>query len=307
MISTSPYRTPIRPRSQSTRNHRLTRLGVVALTLAAVAVSACSTDHDANASALSGVCAKVETHDGLPTCTALYPASPALRLPPAIGEWQYGAVTRDGKALAVSPTRSYQLSDRLSGQISSDTKYATTIYRAKVSGNTVTSLEPAMTVPDNLVLENTFANKIMVGQISLRQPDGSYGEATTPVALRVASAANDGKIEARILNTDHGATVNGQCVPRLPAGTSDPLQGEFTPSVELERTPSMHAPLDDEMVLAWSDSVTNMGSEFFPSVATLYGADDLGQTWTSMPHATPTSGPTLIVKLAAADQGTTDC
>ena len=73
----------------------------------------------------------------------------------------------------------------------------------------------------------------------------------------------------------------------------------------LERVPSMHVPYDDEMIVAWNDSSSGMGSAFFPSVATVLGHDPLGNTWDVVQHGTPNSGPALTLHLA--DGPTTPC
>ena len=304
MTTRTATRTADPHRRHSSRQRRWTHLGVGASLLLAVTLSACADKHEPDPNALSGACDTVELRNDTPTCVALYPSAPALRLPASTEGWHYGAVTRGGDSFAVTPTRSYPLSEQLRDRIGSDTDYARTVYRARIDGDRVSSLEPAMTVPENLILDNAFADMTMTGQISLREPDGSYGEAMVPVALRVGASAGAESITAHIVNTTHGASIDGQCIPPLPTDSSNPLQGDYTADIELERRPSMHTAFDDEMVLAWNDSVSNMGTEFFPSVATLYGADDLGQTWTSTPHANPTSGPTLIVTRTAGQTAT---
>ena len=73
--------------------------------------------------------------------------------------------------------------------------------------------------------------------------------------------------------------------------------------MELQRYPSMHSPFDDEMLLKWSDDVSNMGRELFPSVATLLGLEPLEQAWETSLHGNPTAGPAVVLSVVEGGGG----
>ncbi len=70
------------------------------------------------------------------------------------------------------------------------------------------------------------------------------------------------------------------------------------------RVPGMHAMFDDEMVIVWNESTSNMGSGYYPSVATLLGGDPMAKEWTTIIHGTPTVGPAVNVHLVRGGGGT---
>jgi hypothetical protein len=60
----------------------------------------------------------------------------------------------------------------------------------------------------------------------------------------------------------------------------------------------MHAPFQDALVFAWSRDSSGMGSELYPSVATLFGRDALGRRWRIVQHGAPSAGPALSLSFA---------
>jgi hypothetical protein len=70
------------------------------------------------------------------------------------------------------------------------------------------------------------------------------------------------------------------------------------------RFPGMHVVFDDEMLIVWNESVSNMGSGYYPSVATLLGGDPMDKKWTTLIHGTPNTGPAVDVHLVTRGGGT---
>jgi len=188
-----------------------------------------------------------------------------------------------------------------------DTRYATTVYQAKVSNGVATSLRPLLRVSDDAILTHTFGGKTLIGVISSRMTDGSYDvDPKLPIAFRLDASARDKVLHGSIVNAIRPVRVGGgACIAKLPDTSANPLVDEFGRNVTIARVPSMHVPYDDELVLEWNGSSSGMGSDFYPSVATVMGNDPLARAWQVSQHGTPTSGPSL--KLALTDGPITTC
>ena len=98
--------------------------------------------------------------------------------------------------------------------------------------------------------------------------------------------------------------ADGSCLVSLSDdGERNPLRGSFTAEVSLERDPSMHAIFDDEILLVWDGSTSNMGAAFYPSVATVLGGDPFDAEWQTVIHGTPTAGPAVTLHLVDGGGG----
>ena len=64
----------------------------------------------------------------------------------------------------------------------------------------------------------------------------------------------------------------------------------------------MHGGFNDEMVLLWKES-SNMGVQFYPSVATLLGGDPLEKRWSTTLHGNPAVGPAVNLHLVTGGGG----
>lgn len=259
---------------------------------------------------LSHACAHLDTSGTVPTCTELFDGPVGLRLPSGTREHPYGAqghrtdafITPDGMKIPIKRAP-------LTIGARTDTRYANTVYRAKVSGGKVTSLTPILRVSENAILNHVFGFKLLVGQISQRNPDGTYNlDRMIPVVIGLDAEARHHALPGRIKNATEAVRLpGGRCVAPLARSSADPLIDGFTSKISLVRVPSMHVPFDDEMVLQWSESSSGMGGEFYPSVATVMGHDALGKTWQVTQHGTPDSGPALKLRLVDGRTSTGNC
>ncbi|MDR6573564.1 MULTISPECIES: hypothetical protein [unclassified Curtobacterium] len=248
---------------------------------------------------LSKACASIAKVDGKLACTAAYTTGKALRLPTSGAV--VGAVGRDGKAFLSADGKKLSMNSAVSKQISEKNAYATTVYEADVVGSTVTGVRAVLSIPNSVILSSVFGGKILAGTISPYRGSGlGYDEHDTlPVAIQFEKHTDGDTLTGTIVNANHATRfANGTCMPALSTyGAENPLRGGFTPHVSIDRQPSMHAAFDDELELAWASSSSGMGHEFFPSVATLMGADPIGAVWEVTQHGTPSAGPGLDLKV----------
>jgi len=265
------------------------------VTLALALAAGCRSD-DAD---LSHTCAQMTTSGKLPTCTALYDGSVGLKLPTGNAKRPYGAVSRSGEWFITADGVKLRLKPRVARPEAHDTGYATTVFRAEVDDDVATALTPRLTVSEDAILDHTFGDKILFGQISVRSADGSYDlDHWQPVAIQLNGHAAKGELGGTIANADTAVKLpSGKCLPALDRSSANPLADGFTRAVSLVRVPSMHVSFDDELVLQWNDSSSGMGNTFYPSVATAMGRDRIAGVWDVMQHGNPVSGPSLKLRL----------
>lgn len=257
---------------------------------------------------------------GLPVCTVPYADGTALRLPAAPSAGQgFGAFTRAGAGFVTADGTTHAVADDVRNKVgeaageSGYADYGTTAYLATFTGGEVTAVTPALRIDRDALVKAVFAGTTMTGKISTVDtpvdPAGpTYsGQPTLPVVITWSDQASDGTLSGTIANATQGASAGGVCAPALSAASNNPLVGGFTASVGLLPYPSMHAGWDDELVLSWSDSSSGMGSAFYPSAATLMGADPVQGTWEVTQHGTPTSGPGLDLTLQPKGTAVTPC
>jgi hypothetical protein len=258
---------------------------------------------------LSGACPHVDASGAIPTCTSLFPGRTGLKVPAGPNDAPVGAVARGGEFLVDAQGKRFRLKARKVDPADTvgDTRYATTVYQAKVSNGVATSLRPLLRVSDDAILTHTFGGKTLTGVISSRMTDGSYDvDPKLPIAIRLEANARNKALHGTIVNAIRPVRVGGgACMVKLPDTSANPLVEGFGRSVTITRMPSMHVPYDDELVFEWNESSSGMGSDFYPSVATVMGKDPLARTWQVSQHGTPTSGPSL--KLALSDGPITTC
>lgn len=247
---------------------------------------------------LATACATTDRSTSVPTCRRLYPTGTALRLPAGTTEHPYGALRAGIGTFVTVRGRTLPLSAKVTDSFGSAARYGTLVYRATVSDGRVTALRPVLKVPSSVVMQHVFAGRYLSGLISARTSEAGAtpeyaGEPALPVVLRVSP----GGTRATILNDTRALRFGGRCFAALDGRRDDPLVDGFTAQVSLVRTPGMHAPFDDELVMAWNDSSSGMGSGFYPSLALLFGRDGLAGTWEVMQHGDPASGPGLNLRL----------
>lgn len=277
----------------------------------------------------AAVCPGGVLQDGVVQCPRLQPEGDPLVLPADSGTTAYGALgrggerflTRDG-ARELAPSLAASLveqvdQDRSSpadgaaddGDVAARTgPYAQLVYRAVVEDGTVRSLEPVVRVDETALLDRVLAGAVLEGTVStfLGADEGFDLDPTLPVRLELAPAAQGAVLGGTIANATGPVRLStGACAPALAAaGERDPLSQEpFSSEVVLQRFPSMHVPFDDELLLKWDRDVSNMGTELYPSAATLLGLEPLGETWTASPHGNPTAGPSLVLSLVEGGGG----
>jgi hypothetical protein len=257
---------------------------------------------------LSGSCPHVDTSATIPTCTSLFPGRTGLKLPAGPEDGPVGAVARGGEFFVDAQGKRFRLKAvKVVPMSSTDTRYATTVYQAKISKGVATSLRPLLRVSEDAILTHTFGAKVLTGVIASRQSDGSYDvDPTLPIAIRLDAHARGKALSGTILNATRSVRVGaGACIARLPDTSANPLTDGFSRKIAIARVPSMHVPHDDELILEWDESSSGMGRDFYPSVATVMGTDPIARTWEVVQHGSPTSGPAL--KLRLTDGPITTC
>jgi hypothetical protein len=231
----------------------------------------------------------------IPECTQLHADEPALRMP---GGGRIGAITRGGDAFVTADGSlpiDQSLVDR--GFIGgSSGEYANALYKATIADGTVVDVERVATVNEDVLLAAVFGGVALEGTIGRWVTTDTYSfEETLPIRFEFDTVAADGKLTA----------ADGRCLAALSESDGNPLVGSYTADVWIARVPGMHGPFDDELVLHWNESVSNMGPGFYPSVATLAGKDPLMPTWDTALHGNPSYGPP--VSLAMVDGGGEAC
>ena len=311
------------------------RLATALATAAALLLSGCGSSdqrqvrEDAALEA-SSVCPGGTLAADVVVCTRLATGG-ILSLPADTGEVAYGALargagrllTRDG-TLDLEPSVAEELQRQVDalrsttesaqggavegGDIAARTgPYAQLVYRAQVSGRSVTSLAAAVRVDETALMTAALGGTVLEGAIAplISDADGYDVDATLPVRLELARTAVDGAVRGRLVNATRPVRMtSGRCAPALSAAAEhDPLQGPFTERVELQRFPSMHAPFDDELLLKWSADVSNMGGELFPSAASVLGHAPEATRWVTTLHGNPTAGPALTLTVVQGGGG----
>jgi hypothetical protein len=217
-------------------------------------------------------------------------------------------VTRNGKAfhtrtgdLPLAPTMRQKLNKSLkAGQM----EYANAIYLATVTNGTVTDVKPVALIDENIIISAFFAGRAMEGTITAQGKPGVYDGKPLPTRIEFVKDPTDGKLKGRFVNAKTGVRgADGKCIPAMP-NQGNPFTGGLTPDIEIMRYPGMHTMFDDELVLLWHDNSSNMGKDYYPSVATLLGGDPLGKEWATVGHATPGLRPVFDVHLVTGGGGT---
>ncbi|HEY6798625.1 MAG TPA: hypothetical protein VI248_28440 [Kineosporiaceae bacterium] len=293
---------------------RRLRWHLVTVSLLVAPMAACAKnseslpDHDSKPVAAS-MCASSDKKDGIERCREVFPGKEPIRLPADPSSTRkYGALVRGGKAfhtrtgdLPIAPTVLQQLQ---SGATAGHAPYANTIYLATVAQGSVTDIKPIAVIDENALLKFFFAGRSMEGTIDSLVAPGQYGDARRfRIRIEFAHDPISGTLKGKFVNADAAVRgADGTCIEALPR-LGNPFTGPYTANIQIQRFPGMHAPFDDEMLIVWDDNVSNMGSEFYPSIATLLGGDTLGQEWKTVIHGTPSAGPAVDVHLVGEGGG----
>ncbi|MDG5808594.1 hypothetical protein P9869_39320 [Streptomyces ossamyceticus] len=302
----------------TTQSFRVRR-SAAAGALAALVLAGCGTsqaaivshENSASPKALSEICAASTQRNGIVHCTKLFAGKKPIRLPGDPSRIQrYGAFNR-GEATFHTRGGDLPLAVAVAKQLKADaengrTAYANTIYLATISKGTVTKIKPVADIDENAVLQAAFAGRVMEGTIGVRTRQGDYASrATLPVRIELAKSAVRGELIGKFTNATRAVrSANGSCFAPLNRTQANPLVGEFTAKIAIERYSSMHVPFEDELLLKWSSTMSNMGQAYYPSIATLLGADPLGRTWEAPIHGTPSAGPHVSLRLVSGGGGT---
>lgn len=252
---------------------------------------------------LSQACAEVDTSAAVPVCLELH--ENGLRLPEGSAGRPLGAIGRSRPALLTVDGRALPLSRAVRAKLSVDRDYAGLVYEAATAGGKVRALTPRLRVTDGAVLEHLFGGRLLIGRISGRSRGSFKSTPRLPIVIELAKRSAGGRLTGVIRNATRPVRAAGICHPALSRADDDPLGGGFRRRIAIERIPSMHMPFSDQMILAWTRNSSGMGSEFYASVATLFGRDRMGRTWRVVQHGNPSSGPALALK--AAEGALNDC
>ncbi|SPF04832.1 hypothetical protein [Streptomyces sp. MA5143a] len=300
--------------SRSRLRRPATAVAIAALLLTGCQAGEAATHLDPTGAAapagLSDVCAASTTRNGVPHCTRLFPGSDPIRLPGDPSRTQrYGALKRGTPTFhtrAGDLPLSASVVKRLKAALDKGrTDDVSAVHLATIVKGTVTKLEPVVIVEKNALLRAVFAGRAMEGTIGTRTKRGDYtSKPTLPVRFEFAGSTADGRLTGRIVNASKAVRgAEGTCLPALDRTKSNPLVGPFTAKVSLDRVPSMHTAFNDELVLEWSDDLSNMGFAYYPSIATLLGGDPLGRIWETILHGTPSAGPPVDLRLVKGGGG----
>lgn len=289
--------------------YQLATAGLLAASLAACGSGPAPRPKPSGSPENTGMCATSDKKNGIEHCTRLFPGNEPIRLPADPSATQkYGAVTRSGKAfhtrtgdLPLAPT----MKDKLDkGQKSGQAEYANAIYLATVTGGSVTDVELIAQIDENAIIGFVFAGRALEGTIASQVRPGVYGGKPLPTRIELVKDPADGKLKGRFANAKTAVRgADGSCIRALP-GQGYPFTESFTPDIQLTRFPAMHTMFDDEMLIVWNESTSNMGSGYYPSVATLLGGDPMDKEWTTVIHGTPIAGPAVDVHLVTGGGGT---
>ena len=236
----------------------------------------------------------------LPVCTRLHATGAALRLP-ADGAAIYGAVDGGAKFVTASGRR-VAMTDAVRSQV--ERGYASTIYKATISGDQITDLEPVLGVRSAAIMERSFGSRVLVGKISVRTSPRSArlksfsGRPTLPLVIEVSRRARGRRIRGTILNADRAVRLGKRCAPALSRHRRNPLGKGFTRRIAVERRPGMHVPFQDALVFVWSRDSSGMGTGLYPSLASLFGHGATGKRWKIVQHGVPSAGPALSLSFA---------
>lgn len=276
------------------RKTSLVGAGIVGLLIAGL--TGCS---QSEALDFSQACSKVIERNNIPQCTELLAGDPALELPTGTSSAPIGAFTAQGERFQTVSGESLSISQSVMDQFENHEPYSTFVYQATVNDDSVTDVQPVLEVTEDAVMNRVFGNHTLVGMMSTLAAPGSYSfDPTAPVIVQLEAQAKDGLLSGKILNVATGIQApDGECIAALPADATNPLQGDFTENVSIQRFPSMHAPFDDEMVFIWSPDSSGMGAEFYPSIVTLFSGEELDGPWEITQHGAPDSGPSLQLSL----------
>lgn len=280
---------------------------------AAVLLAAALGRADGSAAQLPDVCPGAQVIGDTVRCTALFRGASPLRLPADPSDTQrYGAFRRRGGEVLVTRSGVLKLEAGLAAQVAegatSGGAYARTVYLATVSGGVVTALKPAVTITESAIMRHVFAGRALEGRIGVAaRRKGTFTDARTlPIRVELAERATDGILPGRIVNARRPVrAADDRCLaPLSRSGARNPLAGRtFTSAIALQRRPSMHTPFDDQLIARWNASASDMGTAFYPSVATLLGRDPLGPVWVAQIHGVPSAGPSLRLRLVTGGGG----
>ncbi len=234
----------------------------------------------------------------VPTCTKLFRGERGLRLP-ATGPL-LGGLGRSRPALFTVDGRRIPLSEAVKADLAVSVDYANTVYEGTVADGKVTALAPRLRITEEAVLDHLFASRLLIGRVSGRDSTDSFKSAPRlPVLVELSRRSAHGRLAGVIRNATRAARVGGRCYPALSDAADDPLGSSgFTRKISIKRIPSMHVPFEDELIFAWTRNSSGMGSQYYASVATLFGRDPMGDTWHITQHGNPSSGPRLVVRAA---------
>jgi hypothetical protein len=289
--------------------YQLATAGLLTASLAACGSSPAPQPKPAGSPENTGMCATSAKKNGIEHCTKLFPGNEPIRLPADPSATQtYGAMTRSGTAfhtrtgdLPLAPT----MRDKLNrNEKSGEAEYANAIYLATIANGTVTDVKPVALIDENAIVGAFFAGRAMEGTIAAQVQPGVYGGKPLPIRIEFVKDPANGKLKGRFVNATTGIRgADGTCIQALPK-QGNPFTASFTPDIQLSRFPGMHTIFDDELLINWNDSTSNMGSGYYPSVATLLGGDPLDKEWKTGIHGTPTAGPAVDVHLVTGGGGT---
>lgn len=256
--------------------------------------------------------------DGTIVCTQAFADAPYVHLPDDTANHAYvGIVGGQVK----SRTMPFQADDALlQAEASPTLRYAYTIYRATLSGGTVTALEPYVQLDDRVLLA-PLAGLAIQGKLTPRDPNNpsepfdlgvrnvdfriELDDAPTAAVLDANGGFMRHALDGTIVNMDYEVTAaDGSCLPSLFSyGETSPLNSAMGKRIRIMRTPAMHTPFDDVFTIDWPMQQwgNDMGSALFlPTIAFASATPiEIGDI-EALPHGTPSSGPSFSAAVVTA-------
>jgi hypothetical protein len=274
-----------------------------------------------DAGALDGLCVRQRVDSrGVVICEQLHATAPLIRPPADTATSVYvGFGSTSSGFQMIGRARTWTPPTGFSGLIEGDgtgagVPYGSSLYRATVSGDTVTGLVIVARVEEPLFLQH-FAGRALEGGLSVRMDGGAgydFTNLSLPVRVQLDAAPTDaGTLVGHILNVSSGVRAStGACLPALTTyGEHNPLVG-VSPDpgrLEFQRTPDMHGGYDDVVVMNWSSP--SLGNTMTPvgyvSVPDLLKSTplDVSAFGGGVTHGTPNSAPSASELMIAGDGG----
>jgi hypothetical protein len=274
-----------------------------------------------DAGTLDRLCARQRVEaGGVVVCEQLHATAPLIRPPADTATSVYVGFGSDSTGFKmIGRAKSWVAPTNFMGLVEGDgtgagVPYGSSLYRASMSGDTVTALSIVARIEEPLFLQ-VFGGKALEGGLSVRLDGGAgydFLSLSLPVRVQLDAAPTDaGTLVGHVLNVSTGVRLStGTCAPALTTyGEQNPLIGLTADPGRLvfQRTTDMHGGFDDVMVMTWnSPSLGNtMTPSGYVSVPDLLKSTplDVSAFGGGITHGTPNGSPSSSDLVVVADGG----